>query len=162
MNLNNISLPSHLIADLYHHSLVEGNATAMPQTPPVPSLGKGGKGILIVVNKPDVPYLPDSELDFLTKVLLACQLSLADVAIVNWQKAPHHDAESMLEQFKARHIILFDLDAEQFGLPSDLPPYSVYLVQEKRFVAAPSLHQIEKTKEAKGQLWAALKQLFGF
>jgi DNA polymerase III psi subunit len=113
------------------------------------------------VNRRDVPYLPDSELDFLTKVLLACQLSLADVAIVNWQKAPHHDAESMLEQFKARHIILFDLDAEQFGLPSNLPPYSVYPVQDKRFVAAPALHQIAITKEAKGQLWAALKQLFG-
>jgi DNA polymerase III psi subunit len=161
MNLNNISLSPHLIADLYHHSLVEGHATAMPQTPPVLSLGKGGKGILIVVNKPDVPYLPDSELDFLTKVLLACQLSLADVAIINWNKAPHHDAESVMEQFKARHVILFDLNAAQFGLPSNLPPYSVYPVHDRRFVAAPSLHQIEKTKEAKGQLWVALKQLFG-
>ncbi len=161
MSLNNLSLPPHLLADLYHHSLVEDTARAMPQKPPVPSLGKGGRGILIVVNKPEAPYLPDGELDFLTKVLAACQLSLADVAIVNWQKAPHHDAGAMLEQFGATAVILFDTDPSPFGLPPDLPAYTVQTAGSKTYVCAPALQQIEKTKEAKGQLWVALKQLFG-
>jgi DNA polymerase III psi subunit len=160
MNLNNISLSSHLIADLYRHSLIEGTATAMPQKTPVPSLGKGGKGILIVVSKPDVSYLPDDELDFLTKVLSACQLSLADVAIINWKKVPHHNTEAIMEQFGARYVILFDLDPLPFGLPLNLPAYAVHTDDKKQFVIAPSLHQIAQTKEAKTQLWAALKQLF--
>lgn len=161
MNLNNISLPPHLVADLYQHALVEDTATAMPQKPPVPSLGKAAKGVLIVVNKPDVPFLPDGELDFLTKVLSACQLSLADVAIVNWSKAPHQDAEAVMEQFAAAAVILFDVANPRFGLPSGMPDYTVQAAGSRRFVTAPALQEIEKTKEAKGQLWGALKQLFG-
>jgi hypothetical protein len=161
MSLNNISLPSQLIADLYGHSLVGGTATAMPQKPPVPSLGKGGKNILIVVNQATAPFLPDSELAFLTKVLTACQLGLLDVAIVNWQKAPHQDAEAMIAQFGATAIILFDVEATHFHLPSGLPFYSVHADGDRCYITAPALAQIEKTKEAKGQLWLALKQLFG-
>lgn len=160
MNLNNISLPPQLIVDLYHHSLVEGTATAVSQTPPVHSLGKGSKGILIIVNKPDVPYLPDNELEFLTKVLTACQLGLADAAIVNWSKVPHHDTEAMLEQFGANAVLLFDVEPTLFQLPADLPLYTCYPFQNRNYVTAPALYQIEKTKEAKVQLWTALKQLF--
>ena len=161
MNLNNISLPPQLVVDLYHHSLVEGAATALPQLPFVPSLGRGGKGILIIVNQPDVPFLPDPELDFLTKVLTACQLGLTDVAIVNWNKAPHQNTDAILEQFGASEVLLFDVDPALFQLPFHLPLYTVYTSQKRRFVAAPALHQIEKTKETKAQLWAVLKQLFG-
>jgi hypothetical protein len=160
MNLNNISLPPQLIVDLYQHTLVEGTATTVPQLTPVPSLGKGGKGILIVVNKPDVPYLPDGELEFLTKVLTACQLGLADVAIINWSKAPHHDTAAILEQFGATAVILFNVEPALFQLQASLPLYAVHALQDRKYVAAPALEEIEKTKEAKGQLWGALKQLF--
>jgi hypothetical protein len=161
MNLNNILLSPQLIADLYQHSLVEGIATAVPQKPVIPSLGKAGKGILIVVNKPDVAYLPDSELDFLTKVLTACQLSLADVAIVNWSRLSHQDSSAVIEQFQATAVILFDLTPALFGLSPDLPTYTVHSIADKKFVIAPALHLIEQSKETKGQLWAVLKQLFG-
>lgn len=161
MSLNNISLPSQLIVDLYQHTLVGGTATAMPQKAPVPVLGKGEKNILIVVSQPQVPFLPDAELAFLTKVLTACNLGLMDVAIVNWQKLPHHDAEAVMEQVGAKAVILLDVEKELFRLPSGLPLYTVHTAEDRLFVTAPALHEIEKTKEAKGQLWLALKQLFG-
>jgi hypothetical protein len=139
MNLNNISLPPQLVVDLYQHSLVEGTATTVPQTPAVPSLGKGGKGILIVVNKPDAPFLPD----------------------INWSKAPHQNTEAIMEQFNANAVILFEVDPALFELPHDLPMFAVHILENRKYVAAPALKEIEKTKEAKGQLWMALKQLFG-
>lgn len=133
----------------------------MPQKPPVPFLGKNGKNILVVVNQPDIPYLPDGELDFLTKILTACQLSLLDVAIVNWAKMLQHDADSVLAQFDAKAVILFDLAPLQFGVSHQAPMYAVQKKGNVSFVAAPALHEIEKTKEAKNQLWLALKQIFG-
>jgi hypothetical protein len=160
MSLNDISLPSQLVADLYQHALVGDTATAMPQKKPISFLGKAGKGILIVVNKPDVPYLPDNELSFLTKVLTACQLGLMDVAIVNWSSS-QEDAKVIISQFNARSVILFDVEPAQFSLPSDLPMYSVHATAGTKIVVAPSLKEIESSKEAKGQLWAALKELFG-
>lgn len=161
MSLNNISLPPQLVADLYHHSLVGGNTSAVPQTPPVPFLGKGGKNILIVVNQPSVPYLPDAELAFLTKVLTACQLGLVDIAIVNWSKAPHHDVPAMLQQFGAKAVILFDVAPVEFGLLDTAPPFTMQQHDGAQFVAAPALSQIEETREARQQLWLALKELFG-
>ncbi|HEV7331610.1 MAG TPA: hypothetical protein VGN63_11270 [Flavisolibacter sp.] len=162
MSLNNISLPSQLVAHLYHHSLVGGNATPVPAKPvPVSFLGKNGKNILIVVNKPDVPYLPDADLSFLTKVLTACQLSLMDVAIVNGNKLSLQDAPAVLEQTAARFVILFDVAPATFGLPAQTPMYGVQLVENLPYVVAPALSQIESSKEAKSQLWTALKQMFG-
>lgn len=160
MSLNDISLPSQLIADLYQHSLVGNIVPTVPPKPSVPFLGKAAKNILIVVAKSDVPYLSDDELAFLTKVLQACQLGLSDVAIVNWSKAPHQDAEAVMEQFNAKSIILFDVKPAQFGLPTDAPMYAITNFRSRQFVTAPPLNEIAKTKEAKGQLWLALKQLF--
>lgn len=161
MSLNNISLPSQLVADLYQHSLVSGTATPVPlKTAPLSFLGKNGKNILIIVNKANVPYLPDGELSFLTKVLTACQLSLMDVAIVNAYKT-EQDADAMMEQTAARFVILFNVSPETFGLPVQTQHYTVQTLENRSVVTAPDLSAIEPSKEAKGQLWMALKQLFG-
>lgn len=161
MSLNDIILSPQLMADWYPHALVEGAARAMPQLPLVPYTGRNEKKILIVVSKPAAAGLPKEELSFLTKVLSACGLGLADVAIVNWSKAPHQDVTVLMEQFNPKSVILFDITPEPFGLPAGTLLYTVIGLQNAQFVLAPSLSEIEKTKEAKGNLWAALKQLFG-
>jgi hypothetical protein len=179
MSLNNISFSSQLIADLYRHTLVGDTASAVPQpvkpTPaakaapvemaeqvkaPTPFLGKNGKQILIIVDKPNIPFLPDGELEFLAKILTACQLSLADVAIVNWHRLPQPDAEALAAEFQARAIILFAIAPALFGLSPTTPMYTVQGLGNRQFAVAPALGEIEKSREAKQQLWMALKQLF--
>lgn len=180
MSLNNISFSSQLIADLYRHALVGDTASGVPQpvkpTPaataapvetaeqakaPTPFLGKNGKQILIIVDKPNIPFLPDGELEFLTKILTACQLSLADVAIVNWNRLPQPDAGALATEFRAREIILFNISPALFGLSPATPMYSVAGLENRRFAVAPALGEVEKSRDSKQQLWMALKQLFG-
>ncbi|RYZ27735.1 MAG: hypothetical protein EOO10_11820 [Chitinophagaceae bacterium] len=161
MSLNNISLPSQLLADLYKNVLVQGSASAVPVKVDVAFLGKNEKNILIVVNKDDAPFLPDNELSFLTNVLSACQLGLADVAIVNWNKLKEKNVEDIFEQLQSREVLLFNIDPSMFGLPEEVQSYSVNKMGSHQVVVAPSLSEIEKNKEAKKQLWLALKQLFG-
>lgn len=160
MSLNNISLPSNLIADLYHHVLVQDIARAVPVKKDVLFLGKNGKNILIVVNNADAPFLPDNELAFLTNVLSACQLGLMDVAIVNWHTLQEKEPAVLFEQLKSKEIILFDVEPSELGLPANTQQYVVTKTKLHQFVAAPSLREVEKAKEAKKQLWMALKQLF--
>ena len=160
MSLNNISLPSHLLAELYQNVLIQGTAMPVPEKANVTFLGKNQKNILIVVNKTESPYIPDNELSFLTNVLSACQLGLQDVAIVNWDKLIEKNYQLVLEQLKSREVILFDVSPGTFALPESFPQYAVGSTDENKFVIAPSLSDIESNKEAKKQLWLALKQLF--
>jgi DNA polymerase III psi subunit len=160
MSLNNISLPSHLLAELYQNALVQHNAMPVPEKAQVPFLGKNQKNILIVVDKKEAPYLPDNELSFLTNVLSACQLGLQDVAIVNWNKLMEKNYRLVVEQLKSKEVILFDVSPTVFALPESFPQYAVGSTDENKFVIAPSLSDIESKKEAKKQLWMALKQLF--
>ena len=161
MSLNNISLTSQLLVDLYQNSLIQGNARAVPVKEAMPFLGKNEKNILIVVNNESAPFMPDNELSFLTTVLLACQLGLMDVAIVNWHQLKEKSAEALFEQLQSQKVLLFDTDPPHFGLPENIQPYAINKVESRQYVVAPSLSDIEKNKEAKKQLWLALKQLFG-
>lgn len=160
MSLNNISLPSRLLADLYQNVLLQDTARAVPVKKDVPFLGKNEKNILIVVNKTDAPYLPDNELSFLTNVLSACGLGLMDVAIVNRAGLEEKNPDDIFEHFGSKEVILFDVEPSAFNFPASVQQYAVGKNDKHQFVVAPSLSEIEKTKEAKKQLWTALKQLF--
>ena len=103
--------------------------------------------------------MPDKELQFLTQVLSACNLDLSHVAIVNWNALPGKNTVALLEQFGPKQVLLLDVEPAAFGFPAS-PLYAVSPFQNLSFVAAPSLSKIEKSKEEKKGLWAALKQLF--
>ena len=92
-------LPDFILADLYPNSLVlvERNETAQQEVaapmikaaqPQKWFLGNNGKKISILVKEPDAVYLNDDHLNFLTKILGACQLNMGDVAIVNTLQQP--------------------------------------------------------------------------
>ena len=159
MSLNNITLPPQLVIDLYRHSLIEGSARAMPQKKAVDYLGKNGKNILILAHHTSAPFLPDKELNFLTTVLAACQLDLSHVAIVNWNNVEEKN-EGLLAQFNPKEILFLDILPSVLGFGDNAKPYAVQKKDDIQFVYTPALSRIEKTKEAKKELWMALKQIF--
>lgn len=158
MGLNDISLPPHLLADLYSNVLIETNTTVMPGTEKVKFLGKNEKKILVVASKEDAAFLPEQELNFLTNILTACSLSLADVAIVN-KKKQQLDGEVFMNQLESNLVLLFDVTPEAFGLPINFPEFQVQSFNGRTFLHGPSLTEIEANVELKKQLWAALKKL---
>lgn len=160
MSLNNILLPAQLLADLYKNVLVEDSTRSVPQKKPVGYLGGNEKNILILVTHKSALFLPDKELDFLTTILSGCELNLSDVAIVNWQKAEEKD-DTVIQQLLPKEILFLDVLPIVVGFSSDTTPYVLQKAGAIQFLYAPSLSQIEKTKQSKSKLWLALKQLFG-
>ncbi len=178
MDINNIELPAFAVADLYHSTLV-GETTTVPEkkagsekieasidpvsTPendPVwRSLGNNQKNILIIVNNSDAVHLPEAELEFLTGILGACKLTLADVAIVNIneQAATYKELTS---HFKSRIVFLFDVAPASFGLPMNLPHYQIQAFANNSFIYSPSLKALENDRVEKSKLWVSLKRLF--
>lgn len=184
MSLNDIKLKPRLISDLYTNTLVESSTSNVPTAPPdskifddpphasaapkgaeVPAqkevnfLGRNEKGILILVSKDDAVYLPDGELNFLTAILAACQLSLGDVAIVNW-KTTRTDLAPLQQQLGSRFVLLFDVSPLEAGLPINFPHFQIQQFNGRTYLSSPALSDVEKEVTIKRQLWPSLKKMF--
>ncbi len=159
MSLNEIRLTPGLLVDLYASSLVEGTTISKPIVSPIPFLGKNNKGILVVSATENAAFLTDSEFSFLTSILLACKLSLEDVAVVNW-KGHEGLNERILAEVRSERVLLFDVNPVTFGLPINFPHFQIQQFSGRTYLYAPSLGEIERDLSVKKQLWSSLKRLF--
>lgn len=170
MSLNSIKFEPNDIAALYKNSLVEINARhqvltqtdgkAEPTVTGWKYLGENKKKTLIIVRNADAVHIPDKQLSFLTKLLAACNLNLADVAVLNFQDHNSSDFNKILNYFKPKAVLLFDVEPGEFGLPMIFPQFQVQGYKDAVFVSSPSLEVIEPDKSLKGKLWVCLKKIF--
>ncbi len=171
MGLNELSLPASLIADFYKYHLTESVAEK-PETSALPTsigekkgiqfLGKNQKNICVLVTYPNDVYLPDTQLNFLTNILQACQLNLGDVAIVNHHRAPM-SFEALQQQLNCRYLLVFGVAPAAIGL-EESALFSAHELNGCSIVLSPAAAQLnnnnQESKLLKGQLWMCLKQLF--
>ncbi len=173
MDINNIELPGMMVADLYQSSLIDGTeakekapvvtvaATAIAdENISYKSLGNNQRNVLIVVKSSDAVYLPDNQLAFLTGILGACKLSLADVAIVNLANYSDVSYKELTTFFKSKITLLFDVEPAQFGLPISFPHYQIQPFANNSFLYSAPLNGLENDKIEKSKLWVCLKRLF--
>lgn len=135
----------------------EAAPVAMGNTP---SLGGNKKGILIVVSNDAYPYLPDAELEFLSNILSACRLSIADVAIVNFHHYPQPYTE-LLKQFNSKQVLLMGVTPQQVDLPFNFPHFQLQNFDQRTYLCALPLGPISQNRDLKMQLWGCLKNMFG-
>lgn len=173
MDINSISLPGSVLATLYPNTLVETGET-QPGSPELgvrptatePAnttwkwLGENQKRILVAVHYTNAVHIPDNELQFLTKMLSACALSLADVAIVNISNQPHDTYKEILPQFNSKVALLFDIEPAAFGLPMNFPFFQIQPFATCSFLYAPALSILESDQVQKSKLWVSLRRLF--
>ncbi|MEO6613190.1 MAG: hypothetical protein ABIT05_14995 [Chitinophagaceae bacterium] len=179
MDLNHIELPASVIADLYRDSLIEVNekpandkpvkeqvVTGIVETEAVENtstwkwLGNNGRHILVIVNNEESAGLPDKDLAFLTEILGACKLNLADVAIVNLHNHPGTTYKDLTAFFKSRIVLLFAVEPADFGLPMSFPAYQIQAFANNSFLFSPSLKELGNDRVEKSKLWVCLKRLF--
>lgn len=170
MSLNSIKFEPTDIASLYKNSLVEINeeqkvsSKTKIDTDQVNTgwryLGENKKKTLVIVRNADAVHIPDKQLSFLTKLLAACNLNLADVAVLNFQDHNSSELNEILNYFKPRVVLLFDVEPGEFGLPMIFPQFQVQGYKDTMFVSSPALNVIEPDKSLKGKLWVCLKKVF--
>ena len=175
MNLNNIDLPASVVVDLYHTSLISTNeipvekrllneAATTTKTAEANAtwkwLGNNQKNILVIVNNKEVVHLQDNELNFLSGILGACKLNMADVAIVNLNNHPEASYKELTSFFKSKIVFLFAVEPAAFGLPMNFPHYQIQAFAGNSFLYSPSLKDLEDDKVQKSKLWVCLKRLF--
>lgn len=164
MTLDNFQLPPFLAGELYRNSLIDLESTQVIskslKESTTPFLGNNDKNILLIVNEKNVVFLTDEDLGFLVGILNACKLTLADVALINIQKNPGITYKSILEHFKPRVIMCFEIELGLLEFPLAFPEYQVQQYNQQSYLAAPSLKRLAADKQEKIQLWNCLKKIF--
>lgn len=181
MDINHIQLSPASLAGLYKNHLVEsgdpspvaGRAVPVIAPPLVPevkaatpvltsikALGNNEKKVLVLVSHSTVVFLPDEELKFLTGILAACKLSIADVSIVNLYHSPGTGYKDLLTQFNSTRMLLFGLEPGAISLPLSFPDFQLQAFNGCTYHWSPDLGKMENDRTLKTQLWNNLKKLF--
>lgn len=165
MDLNNLKLSNTVISELYKNSLVEfadyeKDNPALPEKEKPGYLGDNLKKILIVVSHKHIPFLPDTELNFLTKLLSACSFSLSDVAILNYASEKKIPFTEHILSLQSKYVLFFGLTPSDLDLPVLFPHFQIQAFNQVTYLGSPSLGDIEHDVSQKKKLWECLKKIF--
>jgi hypothetical protein len=175
MSLNSIDFSKKNIADLYKSSLVELNKQCSDsgikeKQVQLKFLGENKKHVLVVVNYADAVHIPDIQLGFLTNLLSACKLTLADTAVFNFHPysgpdKPDDDERTkhfnnIISFFKPKTVLLFGIEPAYFGMPLLFPQFQIQSHNNSTFLFTPTLQEMEHDKSLKTKLWICLKKIF--
>lgn len=177
-----IELPDFAIAEIFAESLVlvEENTSAVAVKKEKPAenvrpkavavsekkfyLGDNLKKIAVLVNDRNNIFLDDESLAQLTKILTACKITIADIALINIANSPINYA-ALKETLTPAVFLFFGVDAIAVELPFTIPYYQVQHYAESKFIFSPALASItgnsEDEKKEKLKLWNGLKKIFG-
>ena len=162
MSLNNIQFSSDLCHRLYAKSLIltEEISNSPQSTIEISSLGGNQKGILFLVNNPDTKFLGNDDMILLTNLITACQLSMEDIALVNYFNSDKLNYKDLIEYFQSETILLFGIPAKKIDLPFIIPNFQIQSYDKKLFMAAPGLNELNNNKDLKKDLWLCLQKIF--
>ncbi|NDE77916.1 MAG: hypothetical protein EB047_01745 [Chitinophagaceae bacterium] len=168
MSLNQVKLPPELLAQLYHTVLVElpgstsikNQPTEQSTTDKIKSLGGHKKKICIVVAEQEAVFLKDEQLAYLTRILMACKLTLEDVALINIQEVVHPNYQHLQQQYPSTTCIVFGLTPQNLQLPVDFPFFQLQKIEGCTYLFAPALDLLEPQKADREKLWQSLRKQF--
>lgn len=163
MSLDNIQLSYETCAILFNHNLIE-DPTSNPkvdssQKIEIESFGENHSHVLFVVNNNTHKFLPDDEMELLTKLVSACKLSLADIALVNFS-SNKYNYQLFNDQFHPKKILIFGVKNTELELPFDIPYFQVQTFQQQSYLTAPPLKEFLNNTALKKELWRTLQNLF--
>jgi hypothetical protein len=164
MSLNNIQLPASLHASMFKNSLVDlkskSDGQILQEENKLEFLGGNEKKIIFLTNDDQNKFISDSAIIFLNALLNACFLTLADIALINFNQYKMIRYSELTDGLNARKVLIFGISADKLGLPFTIPFFQVQKFQEAVFLFCPSFEEVQKDKGLKKQLWNCLQKIF--
>lgn len=164
MSLNNIQLPASLHASMFKNSLIDlkfkPDSQILQEENKLEFLGGNEKKIIFLTNDDQNKFISDSAIIFLNALLNACSLTLADIALINFNQYKMVRYSELTDRLNARKVLIFGISADKLSLPFTIPFFQVQKFQEAVFLFCPSLEEVQRDKELKKQLWNCLQKIF--
>jgi hypothetical protein len=164
MSIDNIPLPPFLFQSIFRNSLVDlkGDVTdlVLKEEPEINFLGGNEKKIIFLFNNDQNRFLADIQVKFLYDLLTACQLTMGDIALVNFFHSNTITYRELMAQLRPKKILIFGISAVDLDLPFTIPFFQVQNFQEQVYMICPSIEELQINLELKKQLWACLQKIF--
>ena len=97
---------------------------------------------------------------FLYDLLTACQLTMGDIALVNFFHNNTITYRELMVQLQPKKILIFGISANDLDLPFTIPFFQMQNFQEQVYMISPSIEELQMNIELKKQLWACLQKIF--
>lgn len=165
MSIDNIQLPISLYQSLFKKTLVDlqtkfsGDKNHKKEAG-IDFLGGNEKNIAFVVKNEQHKFLNDNELKFLSGLIDACNITMGDIAIVNF--ACHKDVtyKDLLSCLASQRVLCFGVSAADIDLPFAIPNFQIQVFEETQYIFCPGLEQLQEDLDSKKQLWTSLQKIF--
>jgi hypothetical protein len=163
MSLDNIQLTAETSRILFSKSLISfENQIPLEEeneSIKISSFGENEKHILFLTSDAGHKFLPDNEMELLTNLVSACQLSMADIALVNFHSNPLN-YQQFNGYFQPKKILLFGISTSEVELPFTIPFFQIQNFNSQEYLTAPALKEFLENKNLKKDLWKSLQKLF--
>jgi hypothetical protein len=175
MDINHIRLSAELIANLYPEVLVaekdidqrvnkfKTGLTQNMKDPGYSCLGKNLLSICFLVNCPEVEFIPDDQFVFLQKILVACKLSLEDIALINTNRTPV-EWQVLKTRFQPKIVFFWGDTPAITGLKQNFPDMTISTWENIQILPVMQSELMSrdnpKGPDLKRNLWISLKKLF--
>lgn len=162
MSLKAVEIDPLLLAGLYSQPLIQREGPILrnpvPSARELPFLGDNLQHILLVVRNPDQGFVSEEVFTALTKLLSACKLGMADVALVNLAHLQEVEIARLLQQFQPHKVILFQVDLP--GISAGKPKNASWEEAGIQVIHTDTLEAMLKDPGLKKPFWNALKIFF--
>ena len=163
MSLDNIQLSKKERQIIFTKNLVEIRQERGPN--PVSkenefkSLGGNQQQVLFLVKDSQNKFLPDDEMNLLSNLILACKLSMADIALVNTYNTSFNYMD-LNHHFQPKKVLMFGINTSELELPFAIPFFQIQQFREQLYITSPPLKDFIHNKDLKKDLWICLQKLF--
>lgn len=123
------------------------------------NLGENQQRILFLVKNSQNKFLPDDEMNLLSNLILACKLSIADIALVNTYNTSFNYMD-LNHHFQPKKILMFGINTSELELPFAIPFFQIQQFQEQLYITSLPLKDFIHNKDLKKDLWICLQKLF--
>ncbi|HEY5368901.1 MAG TPA: hypothetical protein VIJ75_07910 [Hanamia sp.] len=165
MSLDNIRLSKKERQLFFAKNLIEttqsNHLNEISKEIEIKNLGENLQQILFLVTNSENQFLPDEEMNLLSNLILACKLSMADIALVNTYNTSFNYTE-LDHHFHPKKILMFGIPTSELGLPFTIPFFQIQQFREQLYVTSPPLKDYLNNKNLKKDLWECLQKLFLF
>jgi DNA polymerase III psi subunit len=164
MTIDHVPLPAFLYQSIFRNSLVDSKAgkapIVFPEEAQIDFLGGNEKKIIFLINDSQNKFPGDIQIKFINDLLTACQLTMTDIALVNFSYVNSINYRELTSRLHPKKVLIFGLSADKLDLPFTIPFFQMQNFQEQVYMMSPSIAELQTNVELRKQLWGCLQKIF--